>query len=84
MPIPITILGFVAGTMTTIAFLPQVIKTLREKRAKDISLGFAFLNVGAAVLWLTYGILIQNWPLIIPITGGLSLGLATLVLKLRY
>lgn len=80
----ITILGFVAGAMTTIAFLPQVIKTLRLKETKDISLGFCFLNSLAGTAWLIYGILIGSLPLMVNVSIALALGLALLFLKLKY
>lgn len=81
---PITILGFVAGALTTIAFLPQVIKSLREKRARDISLGFSLLNAGAGLFWLSYGLFTENWPLIIFVSISLVFGIAILFLKERY
>ena len=80
----IDIVGFVAGALTTVAFLPQVIKTFKLKRSKDIALGLCILNAGAAALWTTYGILTMKWPLIIPNAIGLTLGLSLLALKLKY
>ena len=54
------LLGLVAGSFTTIAFLPQVLKTWRSRSAKDLSLGmFSFFCLGVA-MWLAYGILVIN------------------------
>ncbi|MDP3733474.1 MAG: SemiSWEET transporter [Candidatus Daviesbacteria bacterium] len=80
----ITILGFMAGALTTIAFLPQIIKTLETKETKDISLGFCLLNFLAATLWMTYGLLIAKLPLIIPNAISMFIGASLLFLKLKY
>lgn len=80
----ITILGFVAGALTTIAFLPQIIKTLRLKEAGDISLGLCVFNAAAASFWTTYGVLIGNLPLIVPNAIASVLAFIFLALKLKY
>ena len=61
----IDILGYVSATFTTIAFLPQIIKTIRTKSAKDVSMGmFVFFTTGV-FLWIIYGVLTKTMPLII-------------------
>lgn len=80
----ITLIGFVAGALTMLAFLPQIVKTLKMKEAKDISLGLAVFNATAAGLWTTYGILVMKWPLIVPNVIASGLGITFLALKLRY
>lgn len=80
----ITILGFVAGGLTTFAFLPQIIKTLRLKEAKDISLSLCVFNAAAASLWMAYGILMEKLPLIVPNAIASILAFIFLSLKLRY
>jgi MtN3 and saliva related transmembrane protein len=68
------ILGLLAGSLTTIAFIPQVIKTWKSKSAKELSLGmFLFFFVGLG-LWFIYGILMQDLPIIV--ANGLMLILA--------
>jgi MtN3 and saliva related transmembrane protein len=58
------ILGFIAATLTTIAFLPQVIKVVREKNTASISLlMYVVFTIGVA-LWLVYGLLLNNLPMI--------------------
>jgi len=80
----ITLIGALAGILTTTAFLPQVIKTWKTKQTKDISLGmFAILTIGV-VLWLVYGILINSLPVIISNVVTFILALAILILKIRY
>ncbi len=80
----IQILGLIAGALTTIAFVPQVVKTYRTRSAKDLSL-FMFLIFALGVaLWLVYGILIKDIPVIA--ANGLTLALASVLLffKLRF
>ena len=60
----ITLLGLIAATLTTIAFIPQVIKAWLSKSTKDISLIMYALVTTGILLWLIYGILISDIPLI--------------------
>ncbi len=78
------VLGMIAGTLTTIAFVPQVVKTWRSKSTHDISYGMFILFSVGLILWLTYGIVIGAWPIIISNTVTLALALVILGLKFRY
>ena len=80
----ITILGLVAGTLTTISFLPQIIKAWKSKSTRDISLGmFAIFSVGV-VLWLIYGICINSLPVIVANAVTFVLAFVILIFKIRY
>ncbi len=80
----LTGLGLLAGVCTTCSFLPQVIKTIRSKRTRDISTGmYATLSLGL-FLWLVYGLLLGDMPLILTNSVSLSLALVVLTLKLRH
>ena len=77
-------LGMVAGTISAIVFLPQVIKTYRSKSAKDISvLMFSFATV-SVILWLIYGLLINNWPVIYTNSCVLVLSLVMVYFKFKF
>ena len=80
----VSLLGFLAGALTLTASLPQIIKTLKTKRTKDISLPmYIILNI-ATFLWLVYGLL-SNQPPVSVINGiYLVLNLTILSLKIRY
>jgi MtN3 and saliva related transmembrane protein len=80
----ITIIGLVAGTLTTIAFVPQLTKTWKSKSAQDISLGMFLLFCSGVLLWLIYGVLIDALPVILANTVTLILSGAILILKLKY
>ncbi|MEO5372673.1 MAG: SemiSWEET transporter [Alphaproteobacteria bacterium] len=63
---PADILGYVAGTLTTVAFLPQVVKTWRSRSARDLSLVMLLTFTVGVALWIVYGVMIHRWPVIIP------------------
>ncbi len=79
-----TTLGLVAGTLTTVAFFPQVIKTWRSRSAKDISLGMFSIFSAGVFLWLLYGIHIHAMPVIVSNAVTLVLALTILLFKLRF
>jgi len=80
----VELIGYVAAFLTTAAFVPQVVRAWRTHSTHDISLVmFVMLNIGI-FLWLVYGILLQDAPLIAAnlITGVLAASI--LYLKIRY
>jgi MtN3 and saliva related transmembrane protein len=80
----ITALGVVAGTLTTLAYLPQVIKSWKSKSTKDLSFGmFGLLFVGI-IMWTIYGVLLGSMPLIIFNSITLAEAAAILYVKMRY
>lgn len=58
-------IGYTAATLTSIAFLPQVIKTIRSRDTTSISLLMYSLFVAGVLCWLIWGILLQQWPVIV-------------------
>ena len=76
--------GYAAGFCTTVTFVPQLMKAWRTRSTSDISLGMFLVLVTGIVLWLTYGALIQDIPLIA--ANGVTLLLAggILLLKLKH
>ena len=79
-----TAVGLLAGFLTTIAFVPQAWKIWKSKSAKDVSLPtFVAFTIGVA-LWLAYGILSQELPIIIWNTATLVLAGAILGMKLKF
>ncbi len=80
----ILLLGLTAATLTTIAFIPQVIKTWKTKSADDLSLGMYSIFCTGVLLWLIYGILIEDIPVIAANTVTLILALTILFFKFFY
>lgn len=79
-----TIIGILAGIFTTVAVIPQIIKSWRTKKVMDVSpIMFSILIIGVG-LWVVYGILKNDLPIII--TNGISflLNLSMLVLMFFY
>lgn len=81
---PITLLGLVAGFFTTVAFVPQVIRTWRMRSAADLSLVMVSLNSAGVLLWLIYGLCIHSLPLIIANLFTFALTSAVLILAVKY
>jgi len=80
----VTLLGLVAASMTTFSFLPQMMKIWQTKSAKDVSfLMLIFFNTGI-FLWLIYGIILKQLPIILANAATLFFNLIILWLKIRY
>jgi MtN3 and saliva related transmembrane protein len=78
------VLGLSAGACTTIAFLPQVVKTWKSRSAKDLSLGMFSLFCFGVLQWLVYGIFQKDIPVIAANLITLILAATLLVFKLRF
>jgi MtN3 and saliva related transmembrane protein len=79
-----TLLGFMAGTLTTISFVPQVIKAWQSKRCHDLSWGMLITFSAGVALWLAYGVLLWAMPIIVANAVTLALLIAIGGLKVRY
>ena len=80
----VLLIGFMAATGTTLSFIPQVIKSWKTKETHDISFWtFITLVIGIA-LWLIYGFLINDLPLIIANSITFVFALSILILKIMY
>jgi MtN3 and saliva related transmembrane protein len=77
-------IGFVAGTLTSIAAIPQVIKTLKTRHVRDISIWQPLLLAFGVALWMIYGILIDDLPLILANIIPLICNAVLTGMKLRY
>ncbi len=80
----VTFIGLAAAFCTTVSFLPQVVHTLRTRSTKDVSLRMYTLYTAGIFLWLVYGIVLRDLPLIASNSVTLLLSTSILVLKLRY
>ena len=76
-----TALGLVAGLCTTCAFLPQVVRTWRTRSTLDISLGMYVIILTGTLLWLAYGIVRQDLPVVL--ANGVTAGLQCVILALK-
>jgi MtN3 and saliva related transmembrane protein len=79
-----TVVGVAAGMCTTGSIIPQVFKTFKTRHTKDISLMmYVFLTIGI-LLWLVYGIMINEMPIIVANGTSLIFTGLVLVMKFRY
>ena len=83
-PIAIKMLGFAAATCTTLAYAPQFIKVWRTRSTEDISLGMFLVMVLGLALWLAYGLLSGDAPLVAANAITMLLAGGILFMKLRY
>jgi MtN3 and saliva related transmembrane protein len=80
----VTILGFIAAICTTSSFVPQVVKILKTKSTKDISLMMYSVLATGVLLWMIYGILIKEIPIIAANAVGFVLVGTILACKIIY
>jgi MtN3 and saliva related transmembrane protein len=79
----VTLIGMAAGTLTTISFLPQVVKTWRTRSTKDISTGMFVMFCAGLLLWVVYGLSIGSAPVILANVTTFTFAFVILLLKLR-
>jgi MtN3 and saliva related transmembrane protein len=80
----IDLIGYIAATLTTASFVPQVMQTFKTKDVSGISLWmYSAFTIGIA-MWLVYGFLISAWPIVIANAVTLSLAGAILWMKIHY
>jgi MtN3 and saliva related transmembrane protein len=79
-----TMIGLAAAALGGISLFPQLLKVLQTKSTKDISLGMIIIFSSSIFLWLVYGILMENSPIIIANFFGFIQALIILLFKLKY
>lgn len=75
------LVGSIAACLTTLAFVPQVVKTLKTRHTRDISLSMWVLFCLGVALWLVYGVLMTAWPIIFANAATLVLSGTVLAVK---
>ncbi|OQW33558.1 MAG: hypothetical protein A4E19_04005 [Nitrospira sp. SG-bin1] len=77
-------LGLTAGTLTTVAFIPQLAKAWKSRSTGDLSWGMVTIFSTGVLLWLIYGIWIDSLPVILANAVTLLLQLGIVTLKIKY
>jgi len=80
----VTTLGLLAGALTTVSFLPQLVKVWRSRSAGDISLAMYLIITTGFLLWLLYGVIIASVPVILANAVTLLIAVMILILKIKY
>jgi MtN3 and saliva related transmembrane protein len=77
-------IGLIAGTCTTLSFVPQLITVFRHRSARDISYGWLAVFTTGVIFWLWYGLLLLSVPVILANAVTLSLLVVLIALKVKY
>jgi MtN3 and saliva related transmembrane protein len=77
----ITVIGLIAGAITSVSFIPQVIKGYQTKKLEDVSYFMYVILIIGLILWLIYGILLEELPIIL--ANGFGIGCCMLVLTMK-
>ena len=83
-PMNIEFFGYFAAILTTAAFLPQLIKTLKTKKAEDVSLITLIMFICGVISWIIYGYQISSFPIITANSITFLLNFLILVSKIKY
>ena len=76
--------GYVAAVLTTLAFVPQALKTIRSRDTRGLSLGMYVVFTIGVGFWLAYGIALESWPMILSNIVTFGLSVTILAMKLKY
>lgn len=80
----ITILGLTAALFTTVSLLPQLIRVVKTKSTKDISMGMFTLFCGGVFLWFIYGVFTNHLPIILANATAFIQAIIILIFKVKY
>ena len=78
------VIGLFAGICTSSSLLPQLVKTIKEKKAEEISKLMLFVLMAGVATWIVYGILREDMPIILTNSFSLLLNVTMLVLRFKY
>jgi MtN3 and saliva related transmembrane protein len=78
------IIGLGAGFLTALSLIPQVVKTLKDKKAEDVSLMTLFVLQAGIILWIVYGFKRDDFPIILTNSISLLVNITMVILGFRY
>ena len=78
------LIGLAAGVCTGASMMPQVIKTIKEKKADDVSLVMLLVLMSGLILWIIYGIKKEDWPIIVTNAFSLLMNITMTFLRFKY
>jgi MtN3 and saliva related transmembrane protein len=78
------IIGMLAGTLTTLAFVPQVVKAWRTRSVGDLSLAMLLTFATGVLLWIVYGLIVGVAPVVVANIITLALAAALVAMKIRF
>ena len=79
-----TLLGLCAGTLTTLSFVPQVVKCWQRRSAEDLSVTMLLTFTGGVTLWTVYGVMMGSWPIVVANGTTLLLAFTLIAMKVVF
>lgn len=76
--------GYAAGALTVLSLVPQVVRAYRTRQVNDLSWGLVALLVVSGALWIVYGVLSSQLPVVLTNVGVVTLASALVVAKMRF
>ena len=80
----IQIIGIAAGVLTSVSMIPQLIKIIQKKDAKDVSVIMLLVLLAGLALWAIYGFMRQDLPIIVTNSFSFALNIVVLVYRIKY
>jgi len=80
----VNILGIIAGFLTSISMIPQLIKVVKEKNVEDLSWVMILVLISGLSLWVWYGIIQKEWPIILSNAFAVLVNVTLLTLYLKF
>lgn len=77
-------LGYFAGALSVLSFLPQVVRAWRTRQTRDLSLSSFLLLITAGSLWMVYGAIASDWPIVVTNAGMVALVGMLAAAKVRF
>ena len=78
------VLGIIAGVLTSVSMIPQLVKVIREKDVEDISLLMLLILISGLSLWIWYGIVKEEWPIILSNSFAVLVNISLLLCYFMY
>lgn len=79
----LALIGYAAGTLTTLSFVPQVLRAWRTRHTDDLAWAWLVAFQAGLSLWLLYGVILRDWPIILANFVTIALCAVLMVLKAR-
>ena len=80
----IQIIGIAAGVLTSVSMIPQLIKIIQKKDAKDVSIIMLLVLLAGLALWTIYGFMRKDLPIIVTNSFSFALNIVVLVYRIKY
>jgi MtN3 and saliva related transmembrane protein len=80
----VQLVGILAGFFTAVSLIPQIVKIVREKKSEDISFTYLAILLTGLALWIVYGVMREDVPVIVTNVGSVIINLITVGVGIKY